>query len=468
VEFAVEICEAVKAAWGKAGTGEKEKIIFNMTATVEVAPPNHYADQVEYFHTHLTDRESCILSAHPHNDRGCGVAATELALLAGADRVEGCLLGHGERTGNVDLITLALNLYSQGISPNLDFSDLPGLTELVERCTGMKCPERYPYAGKLVFAAFAGTHQDAIKKGLEERERKLRNGEKGIWAVPYIPIDPNDLGCSYEAVIRVNSQSGRAGSAYLVKQSLALDLPRPLQAHFGKVVQQESDRTGKEVTSSAITSWFRRTYHLGTAAEIQGRLFLRSFRISPVSPSSSDSGSDDTEVPHDIEKLDAHVVAGTAGEETQVIRFEGELTVDGTARALSGMGSSPISAFLNALCISLSLDLSVTALTGHPVPPTNAKTASYVEVTTPKDPATRYFGVGVSASPAASRLRAVLSGANASLPAGHTFPPIRRPRPVMQSRSSSVTGIRVEDLTLRAGAPPKSFDASEWRHHVET
>lgn len=467
IEFAVEICEAVKSAWGKAGTGDREKIIFNMPATVEVAPPNHYADQVEYFSTHITNRECCLLSAHPHNDRGCGVAAAELALLAGADRVEGCLLGHGERTGNVDLITLALNLYSQGISPNLDFSDLPGLTALVERCTGMPCPDRYPYAGKLVFAAFAGTHQDAIKKGLEERDRKLKNGEKGIWAIPYLPVDPADLGCSYEAVIRVNSQSGRAGSAYLIKQSLALDLPRPFQAHFGKVVQQESDRTGKELTSSTVTNCFLRTYHLGTTPDVQGRLFLRSFRLSPVSPSSSDSGSDDTDMPHNFDALDKTVAAGVIGEETQVVRFEGEFNVDGTARTLSGMGSSPITALLNALRIAFSLDLTIASVSGHPLPSNNTKTASYVEVSLSVDSSNKYFGVGVSSSPVASRLRAVISAANTSLPSGHSFPPLRRPRALIQSRSSSVASIRVEDIRLRAGAPPQTIDASEWRQRVE-
>ncbi|KAF8589198.1 2-isopropylmalate synthase [Ramaria rubella] len=466
IDFAVEICEAVKAAWGIAGTGDKQKVIFNMPATVEVGPPNHYADQVEYFATHITNRECCILSAHPHNDRGCGVAAAELALCAGADRVEGCLLGNGERTGNVDIITLALNLYSQGISPALDFSDLPGLTALVEKCTGMKCPDRYPYAGKLVFAAFAGTHQDAIKKGFEMREKKLQKGEKAIWSIPYIPVDPADLGCSYEAVIRVNSQSGRAGSAYLIKQSLGLDLPRAFQAHFGKLVQQESDRTGKELTSSFITNCFKRTYHLGTHPDVHGRLFLRSFTISPVSPSSSDSDSDVTDIPHDYETLD-NTVIGAVSDGIEVVRVQGEISVDGVTRNVSGMGSSPMTALLQALRAALAVDLNVNTLDAHPLPPDNSMVAAYVEVSPSAERFTKFFGVGVSSSIVAAHLRAIISATNASLPTGHIFPPPRHHRPVVQSRSSSITSIRVEDIKLRTGKPPRIFDANEWRQEVE-
>lgn len=465
-DFAVEICEAVKAAWGKAGMGEREKIIFNMPATVEVAPPNHYADQVEYFATHITEREKCILSAHPHNDRGCGVAAAELALMAGADRVEGCLLGQGERTGNVDIITLALNMYSQGVCPKLDFSDLPAIKGLVERCTGMPCPDRYPYAGKLVFAAFAGTHQDAIKKGLDIRAKKNKNNEKAIWAVPYLAIDPEDLGCSYAAVIRVNSQSGRAGAAYLVKQSLSLDMPRPMQAHFGKVIQRESDKTGTELTSAFVTECFKRTYHLGTSNDVRGRLFLKSFRLSTVSPSTSESASDDSDSPHDLDALDAAFITSALSDDAQVVRFEGEITVDATPRNVSGVGSSPISALLHGLQSSFALKLKAASLNSHTLGPDDSQRASYVELSTLGDTSKQFFGVGVSSHATASRLRAVISAANTSLPNGHTFPAPRRPRSTIPSRPSSAAGFKVEDLVLRTGIPPRGIDPSEWRQGV--
>lgn len=466
VEFAVEICEAVKAAWGKAGTGEHEKIIFNMPATVEVAPPNHYADQVEYFATHITEREKCLLSAHPHNDRGCGVAAAELALLAGADRVEGCLLGQGERTGNVDIIILALNMYSQGVCPNLDFSDLPAIKELVERCTSMPCPDRHPYAGKLVFAAFAGTHQDAIKKGLDIRAKKIKNNEKAIWAIPYLAIDPADLGCSYEAIIRVNSQSGRAGAAYLVKQSLSLDMPRPMQAHFGKIIQKESDKTGKELTSIFVTECFKQTYHLGTSNDVRGRLFLKSFRLSTVSPASSESASDDSDIPHNLDALDMTFVTSPANDDAQVVRFKGEITVDATPRNISGVGSSPISALLHALHSSLALKLKVTSLDSHTLGPDDSRTASYIGLSPLDDTSKQYFGVGVSSHATASRLRAVISAANTLLPSGHTFPAPRRPRPIIPSRPSSAASFKVEDLVLRTGISPRGIDPSEWRQRV--
>ncbi|KIJ36528.1 hypothetical protein M422DRAFT_61152 [Sphaerobolus stellatus SS14] len=460
MDFAVEICEAVKAAWGKSGSGPREKIIFNMSATVEVGPPNHYADQVEYFSTHITNREHCILSAHPHNDRGCGVAATELALVAGADRVEGCLLGQGERTGNVDIITLALNMYSQGVSPELDFSDLPSVREMVVKSTGIPCPDRYPYAGKLVFAAFAGTHQDAIKKGLDEREKKIKNGEKGVWAIPYLPIDPADVGCSYDAVIRVNSQSGRAGAAYFIKKELSLDLPRSLQTHFGKVIQRESDKTGKELTSKFVVDCFKRTYHLGSSKELTSRLLLSTFRISTVSPSSSDSasGSDDTETPHNLKKLDTSTVAGIDAEDTQVVRFEGDILVDNETRKISGIGSSPISALLEALSNVLSINVKVISLSSHTLSE-DSKTASYIELSNPSNKPQTFFGVGVSSNSVASRLRAIISGINASLPVGFIFSAQCRPIPSLPSRPN---------LILRAGTPTQGIDPGEWRRGVET
>ncbi|TFY55085.1 hypothetical protein EVG20_g9450 [Dentipellis fragilis] len=282
-EFAVEVCNAVKAAWGKAGTEPMERIIFNLPATVEIAPPNHFADQVEYFHTHITEREKIYISLHPHNDRGCGIAAAELGMLAGGDRVEGCLFGNGERTGNVDIVNLALNQYTQGIHPNLDFSDIQHVIDVVTQCNDLPVHPRHPYAGELVFTAFSGSHQDAIKKGFEEQTKRhalaRKNGEKEIWEMPYLPIDPAELGCSYEAVIRVNSQSGKGGIAYLIKQHLHLDLPRKMQVAFYQVVQTVADREAREMTVEDITGAFRDSYHFG-GGKYEGRLALRSFKIT--------------------------------------------------------------------------------------------------------------------------------------------------------------------------------------------
>src|SRR6202007_17240 len=237
----------------------EHKAIVNLPATVEMATPNVYADQIEWMHRNLARRDSLIVSVHPHNDRGTAVAAAELAVMAGADRVEGCLFGNGERTGNVDLVTLALNLYTQGISPGLDFSDMETVVKTVEYCNQLPVHPRHPYAGELVFTAFSGSHQDAIKKGFEAQSK--RNDQ--LWDVPYLPIDPADLGGTYEAVIRVNSQSGKGGVAYVLKTDYGLDLPRGLQIEFSKRVQEVTDRTGKEVTSAEIWSLFEETYLKG-------------------------------------------------------------------------------------------------------------------------------------------------------------------------------------------------------------
>ncbi len=253
LEFAVEICEAVMDVWRP--TPEK-KMIVNLPGTVEMATANVYADQIEWFIRHIRDRDSLILSLHPHNDRGAAVAATELALMAGADRVEGTLFGNGERTGNVDVITLALNLFSQGVDPGLIISDIDDVVRTSEYCTQLPVHPRHPDAGELVYTAFSGSHQDAIKKGFDALEK--RNDD--FWEVPYLPIDPKDLGRSYEAVIRINSQSGKGGVAYLLKEDHGLDLPRMLQIEFSRVVQEVADRTGKEMTSANIWDLFQETY----------------------------------------------------------------------------------------------------------------------------------------------------------------------------------------------------------------
>src|SRR5690242_964349 len=259
--FSVEVCEAVSDVWQPE---DGREIILNLPATVEVATPNVYADQIEWFGRQLTRRENTVISLHPHNDRGTAVAATELAMMAGADRVEGCLFGHGERTGNVDLVTLGMNLFSQGIDPQVDFSDIDEVRRTVEYCTNLPVHPRHPYAGDLVYTAFSGSHQDAIKKGLEDLDKKAAALGVDVhelpWEAPYLPIDPKDVGRTYEAVIRVNSQSGKGGVAYVLKSEHKLDLPRRAQIEFSRVVQQRTDSEGGEITPEEIWSVFRSEY----------------------------------------------------------------------------------------------------------------------------------------------------------------------------------------------------------------
>tara|TARA_R110002049_G_scaffold148778_3_gene311721 strand:+ start:280 stop:1854 length:1575 start_codon:yes stop_codon:yes gene_type:complete len=251
LEFALETCNAVTETWAAT---PNNKVIINLPATVEVATPNVYADQIEWMHRHLDRRDSVILSLHPHNDRGTAVAAAELGIMAGADRVEGCMFGHGERTGNVDLVTLALNLYTQGISPELDFSDIDAIGRTVEECTQLPIHPRHPYVGDLVFTAFSGSHQDAIKKGLAVQQ------ENTVWAVPYLPIDPKDVGRNYDSVIRVNSQSGKGGIAYLMESEYGIVMPRRLQVEFAGVVQNHTDSHDGEITAVDIWQLFTTTY----------------------------------------------------------------------------------------------------------------------------------------------------------------------------------------------------------------
>ncbi|MBV7497623.1 2-isopropylmalate synthase [Pseudomonas sp. PDM24] len=251
LEFAKEVCDAVIEVWNPT---PEHKVILNLPATVECATPNIYADQIEWFGRHINRRDSVIISLHTHNDRGTGVAATELGLMAGADRVEGCLFGNGERTGNVDLVTVALNLYTQGVDPELDFSDIDGVRKVVEECNQIPVHPRHPYVGDLVHTAFSGSHQDAIRKGFAQQQ------PDALWEVPYLPIDPADIGRSYEAVIRVNSQSGKGGIAYLLEQEYGINLPRRMQIEFSQVVQRETDRLGLEMTAQQIHALLHSEY----------------------------------------------------------------------------------------------------------------------------------------------------------------------------------------------------------------
>ncbi len=343
---------------------------------------------------------------HNHNDRGQAVAAAELGVLAGGDRIEGCLFGNGERTGNVDIVTLALNLYTQGIHPNLDFSDIQTTIDAVVYCNDLPVHPRHPYAGELVFTAFSGSHQDAIKKGFEAQAKRhseaKAKGEPLYWEMPYLPVDPADLGCNYEAVIRVNSQSGKGGISYLVKQALQLDMPRKMQVAFYQVIQEMADRTGREMTVEDITSLFCSTYQYGKGRE--GRLVLRSFRFfhSPNSEIPS--------TPRVTQVLDEHR------------RFEGKISVDGTVRVLRGEGNGPLSALLNALQTHLHLDFNVREYSEHAIGQgTNVQAASYVELTETST-SSAYWGVGLDPDIAESGLKAVVSAINLAIKDGRKLP----------------------------------------------
>ena len=410
-EYAVEVCNAVIDVIKP--TPERPMII-NLPATVEMTTPNVFADEVEYVSKHLKDRESVVLSLHPHNDEGMGVAATELGILAGADRIEGCLLGNGERTGNVDLVTLGLNLLTQGVDPQIDYSNVPEIRKTVEYCNQIKISERHPYAGNFVFTAFSGSHQDAIKKGLEARQvaadRAGASLENFVWLVPYLPIDPKDIGRTYEAIIRVNSQSGKGGMAYLLKTNHNLDLPKRLQVEFDKVVQKYADDTKKEVKDEDIWRLFKDEYlpveeSGATAAgavvgdrrdeslEQWGRL-----KLLKVSVSSGEDGSDTV--------LKAKLLdRGPSGAKG----------VEPVVRELSGVGNGPIAAFLNAVA-TLGLNVSVMDYVEHAMTAgTDAMAASYVECEIGEAPESQViWGVGIDSSITTSSLKAIISAINRS------------------------------------------------------
>ena len=310
LDYALEVCTAVQDTWGEA-TPEKP-IIFNLPSTVEMNTPNVYADQIEWMHKHFKNRESVILSVHPHNDRGTGVAATELALLAGADRVEGTLFGNGERTGNVDILNIAYNMFSQGIDPKLDIENVREIAEVYERCTKMTIDPRHPYAGKLVFTAFSGSHQDAINKGVQAmKERKSE-----IWQVPYLPIDPADIGREYEPIVRINSQSGKGGAAFVMQHTFGFDLPKAMHPEFGNIVQVETDRVGTELKPERIFELFRENYI-------------------------------DATKPYELVR---HSFAEFTDEEGHShVTFAGTLRHTDTTFQVQGSGNGPIDAFFNAI-----------------------------------------------------------------------------------------------------------------------
>ena len=409
-EYAVEVCNAVI---GVIKPTPEHPMIINLPATVEMTTPNVFADEVEYVSTHLDDRDAVVLSLHPHNDEGMGVAAPELAVLAGADRVEGCLLGNGERTGNVDLVTLGLNMLTQGIDPQIDYSNVPEIRKTVEYCNQIKISERHPYAGNFVFTAFSGSHQDAIKKGLEAREvaadRVGADLDKFVWLVPYLPIDPKDIGRTYEAIIRVNSQSGKGGMAYLLKTNHNLDLPKRLQVEFDKIVQNFADTTKKEVKDEDIWRLFKDEYlpveqsgmtaagvvvgdtHDATLAP-WGRLKLLKVAVS--------SGEDGSDTVLKARVLDRGVNVGVD---------------EPHEREVSGIGNGPIAAFLNAVS-NLGIEASVMDYVEHTMSVgTDAMAASYVECQVGEDAETQIiWGVGIDSSITTSALKAIISAINRS------------------------------------------------------
>ncbi|MEU0603044.1 2-isopropylmalate synthase [Streptomyces sp. NPDC006393] len=377
LDFALEVCEAVMDVWQP---GPGREIILNLPATVERSTPSTHADRFEWMHRNLSRREYVCLSAHPHNDRGTAVAAAELAVMAGADRVEGCLFGQGERTGNVDLVTLGMNLFSQGVDPQIDFSDIDEIRRTWEYCNQMEVHPRHPYVGDLVYTSFSGSHQDAIKKGFDAMEADAE--ARGVtvddieWAVPYLPIDPKDVGRSYEAVIRVNSQSGKGGISYVLKNDHKLDLPRRMQIEFSKIIQAKTDAEGGEITPKEIWAVFQDEY-LPNPDNPWGRIQVR-------------TGQSTTD---------------TDGVDTLTV----EATVDGQDTVLTGSGNGPISAFFDALQ-SIGIDVRLLDYQEHTMSEgASAQAASYIECAIDDKV---LWGIGIDANTTRASLKAVVSAVN--------------------------------------------------------
>jgi 2-isopropylmalate synthase len=369
LDFAKEICEAVMDVWQP--TPEK-KIILNLPATVEMSMPNVYADQIEWFSRNIKNRDSVIISLHPHNDRGTGVAASELGFMAGADRIEGTLFGNGERTGNVDIINIALNMFTQGVDPELDISNIDELRAMAEYCNQLPVHPRHPYAGDLVYTAFSGSHQDAIKKGMAA----LKQSNSGVWEVPYLPIDPQDVGRNYEAIIRINSQSGKGGVAYILENEYHLELPRGLQIEFTQRIQDDADTSGKEISPEHIWQSFQDTY------------------LSSKGP---------------IEFIDHRSIPDAHASEQRVLTAS--LKIDGSVREITGRGNGPIAAYTDALQKEIDVELSVLHYYEHSTGSSSDATAvAYVEVKT--GDGRKVWGVGRHPNIVKASLLAVTSAAN--------------------------------------------------------
>ena len=370
VEYALEVCQAVMDVWKP--TKEKP-IILNLPATVEISTPNVYADQIEWFCTHLKNRDSAIISLHTHNDRGTGVAATELGLLAGADRVEGTLFGNGERTGNLDIVTVALNLYSQGIDPNLDLSDLDSLRKIYEEVTRMQVPERHPYSGDLVFTAFSGSHQDAIKKGMDLRNKQSE--DHALWEVPYLLIDPNDIGRNYEAIIRINSQSGKGGVAYILNHDHGLDLPKAMHPEVGENINDFADKLGRELSAEEIHARFKESF-----TNLEAPLKL-------LSINRTFNDSDDNLI------------------------LEAKIEKEGQEYSIRGIGNGPISAFVNALDENGWKDFTLNDYRQHSIGSgSKTEAAAYVQIASMQG--TKVYGCGIDPNIEKAGLKALISAYN--------------------------------------------------------
>ena len=369
LDVALEICNAVTEI---VKPTPENRLILNLPATVEMSTPNIYADMIEWMCRNLDNRDSIIVSLHPHNDRGTGIAATELGLMAGADRVEGTLFGNGERTGNVDIVTLALNMYTQGVDPHLDCSDINRMKDVFEYSNQMKVPERHPYVGELVYTAFSGSHQDAINKGM----KAIKTANKALWEVPYLPIDPQDVGRSYEAIIRINSQSGKGGIAYVLQADYGLNLPRNLQVEFSQDIQQITDAEGREVPAKRIYERFLERYVDQPCARLKF--------------------------------LDHQTFPDTSAKGRRVV--EAIILDEGAEVTISGSGTGPIDGFVDALSRHIGIEMSVLDYSEHSMQRgSNAAAISYLEM---EHPGGRLFGVGINTNIVAASLEAVVSAAN--------------------------------------------------------
>ncbi|HYB00605.1 MAG TPA: 2-isopropylmalate synthase [Ktedonobacteraceae bacterium] len=373
VDFALEICEAVVDIWQPT---PENKIILNLPVTVEVATPNVHADQIEWFCRHMRDRDSAIISLHTHNDRGTGVACTELGLLAGADRVEGTLFGNGERTGNVDIVTVALNMYTQGVDPGLDLSDISAIRAVAEACTRLEVPIRHPYAGDLVFTAFSGSHQDAINKGMTAQDAH----PDALWEVPYLPIDPKDIGRSYEAIIRINSQSGKGGVAYVMETEFGYQLPKAMHVELGKIIKNLADECGEELSGTQIFQAFEQEYL-------------------------------DRDEPFALESFSIEDKEQNAG--SKFVTCTARISVDGISRTIHGSGNGPIDAFVQALNQSDIADFKVLTYTEHALGAgAEAQAIAYIQIQV--STGATFFGAATDTNIEFAAVKAVLSALNRS------------------------------------------------------
>ncbi|CEM18958.1 unnamed protein product [Vitrella brassicaformis CCMP3155] len=418
LDFALDVCHAVMEAWEPT---EEDPIIFNLPATVEMASPNVYADQIEWMHTHFKDRSKILLSLHPHNDRGTAVAAAELGMMAGADRVEGCLFGNGERTGNVCLVTLAMNLFSQGVDPEVDLSDIQRSIEVAEYCNELAVPERWPWAGALVYTAFSGSHQDAIKKGMTEMSRQ----SAPVWAVPYLPIDPKDIGRSYEAIVRINSQSGKGGVAFIMEKEYGVAMPRDMQMEFSREIQVVTDSTAREISPAEIFAVFHLVYLDPVESGGNGLFqlidysFTRQSHIkkSPQLPTRTVNAPAANGVHNGVgaghvngdKALSRHTAASSD------LEITAEVMHNGRAVTVTGRGNGPISAFIDALNghVGGERAYEVTAYHQEAVGKgSSAAAICFVQLKSAITGREKRFGVGIDTNVSTAGLKAICSAAN--------------------------------------------------------